>query len=227
MRERTLDLKDKLRLFLAEYGERGYAVLKAVLDEAKSSKLKVRLGDVSARGVRERLKLNGIEYNPIPLLTKLEKEVGLLETSYKSSSQRWWKVFGLEVLEEVLKEYVGEEQLQFDVSESMEARVFRLQLELVGLRDLARRVSIITNKGKLSSSDWSVLRKIVLEDLPALIKIKKDIESSMLTEEFQEELNLIESLIATIESVVRRERQRTRGLEQSLAYARELEQEEH
>lgn len=226
MRGRALDLRDRLRLFLAEYGERGYVVLKAVLDEAKRSKLKMRLGDVSARGVRERLKLNGIEYNPIPLLTKLEREVGLLETTYKSSSQHWWKVSDIEVLEEVLREYTGEEQPQLNVFESPEARVFKLQLELIGLRELARRISIIASKERLTSSDWIILRKIALDDLPALIKIKKDIESSMLSEEFREELNLIENIIATIESIVEREKRRRERLEESLAYIRGLEREE-
>ncbi|MEM1873958.1 MAG: hypothetical protein QXS85_00065 [Acidilobaceae archaeon] len=218
-----MDLGERLRLFLAEYGERGYVVLKAVLDEAKSNKLRVRLGDVSAKGVRERLKLAGIEYNPVPLLTKLEKEVGLLETTYKSSSQHWWKVLDLSLLEEVLREYSGgdEEPVATSTLDSLEARVFRIQLEVIGLRDIARRVSVIAGKGRLGPSDWATIRKTVLEDVPLLVRIKKDIETSGLAEEFREELELIESVIATIESIISKGRQQeTRSLSYNIAYLR-------
>jgi hypothetical protein len=56
------------------------------------------------KGLRSRLKSWGIEYNPVPLLLKLEKEIGVIETSYRSTTQRWWHVIDRRALENALGE---------------------------------------------------------------------------------------------------------------------------
>jgi hypothetical protein len=80
-----LSLDDRLREFVAEYGERACIVLKAIHEESSLGG-RLKLGDFSIKGLKARLKSWGVEYNPTPLLLKLEKELNLIETSYRSTS---------------------------------------------------------------------------------------------------------------------------------------------
>ena len=81
-----------LEEFIAEYGERGTLVLRAILEEYMSPKGRAALGDFSFQGLKRRINSYGVRYNPAPLLRVLEKNIGVIETTYRSTSQRWWRV---------------------------------------------------------------------------------------------------------------------------------------
>jgi len=75
-----MDETPDLREFIAKYGERGYYMIKAVLDASLAGG-KAKLGDFDLKGVKERLKSMGLDYNPVPLLYALERTYGVIRTS--------------------------------------------------------------------------------------------------------------------------------------------------
>ncbi|MCS7107444.1 MAG: hypothetical protein NZ902_05010 [Acidilobaceae archaeon] len=182
-------MKEALRAFVAEYGERGELLLRAMLEEARSSSA-AKLGDFSFKGLRNRLKVMGIEYNPAPLLMKLEKEIGIIETSYRSSTQRWWKIVDKHALEEVL----GVEEL------SIRGRLLRAQLHTLNPRGMAETLRGMMGR-KLSEVDRARLRKIAFEELPLLVKVIE--EARALGEEaLEEEIRAAEEVLELFELVV-------------------------
>ena len=76
-----------LEEFLAKYGERGYALLKAILEASLAPRRGPGFGDFSFKEIKARLASYGLNYNPSVLLAKLEKEYGVIETSYRSGTQ--------------------------------------------------------------------------------------------------------------------------------------------
>ncbi|MEN2999818.1 MAG: hypothetical protein ABDH61_04505 [Acidilobaceae archaeon] len=183
-------MKEALRAFLAEYGERGELLLRAMLEEARSSP-GAKLGDFSFKGLRNRIKAMGIEYNPAPLLMKLEKEIGVIETSYRSSTQRWWRILDRQALEEAL----GVEEL------SVRGRLLRAQLHTLNPRGMAEALRAMLGR-KLGEADRARLRKMAFEELPLLVKVIE--EARALGEEgLEEDVRLAEEVLELFELVIR------------------------
>ena len=90
-------VRERLLEFLANYGERGLAVVRAAVEAALAGRGSpgVRLGDFSYREVVARLRSWGLDYNPSMLLRILERDYGVIETTYRSSNQHWWRFLDL------------------------------------------------------------------------------------------------------------------------------------
>ncbi len=104
----SIGVRERVLEFLARYGEKGYYVLKAAVEaslEGGSSRRGVRLGDFSYREVVAKLKSYGLEYNPANLLSRLEREYAVIETSYRSGGQHWWRFIDLDAVIAALDEY--------------------------------------------------------------------------------------------------------------------------
>jgi hypothetical protein len=174
-RERALD-------FLARYGEKGYAVLRALLDAYYSSagaSPGVRLGDVSYREVAARLRERGLSYNPSMLLRVLEREYGLIETSYQSRNQHWWRIPEPEALEEALEEYEagsspdpgpGEEALDPEVE------LFRLQVASLDPAGLIERLDRLLAKPRLTRADAAELRRLAFGEMELVARLLRRAE---------------------------------------------------
>jgi hypothetical protein len=172
-------VKSRVLEFLAEYSERGYAVLKAAVEASLSAANRgVRLGDFSFREIVSRLKAWGIEYNPSMLLRIMERDYGIIETSYKSASQHWWKFIDLDAVMEALEEY--EKGVSISESPSMEYEneqvnveeaLLKLQIASLNPYELARRLEKFLLKPRLTSADYGILRSIAFNELPAVIDV--------------------------------------------------------
>lgn len=179
-----------LRAFIAEYGERALALLKAIIEESREGG-NFKLGDFSVKGLRARLKMMGVEYNPVPLLLKLEKEIGAIETTYRSTTQRWWKVLDKKLVQEILGEYEeGEKE-----DEDPKVKLLRIQYLSLNPHETLETLNKLTAKNNLTQVEKRKLREIAFKELPLLIKILEEIKENNLEEALKEEVETIEKIM--------------------------------
>ncbi|MEB3860238.1 MAG: hypothetical protein LRS43_03405 [Desulfurococcales archaeon] len=187
----------RLAEFMAKYGERGYAVLKAIIEEASSNWAGFKLGDFSFKGVRSRLLQWGLEYNPSLLLARLEREYGVIETSYRSSNQHWWVIVDRRAIEEALRDYEGVGEV---LGEDLRLKALKLQfysLEPQRLLSLLRR---LIKQGRLGAHDKRLLRKLAFEEIPLLVDFLE--KASEYREELSSEIRLAEEIMEAAERLV-------------------------
>ncbi len=168
---------------LEEYGERAALVLKAALqvtDEYRASG-KNSLGDFDYKGLVKKLKLMGVEYNPSPLLRKMEREYGIIETSYKSDKQHWWRFVDEEAVREALEE--GEE------IEDPKLAMLKVQAAALELHEIKEKLKKLASKKKLSSAEKKWFRNFAFETLPLVVKIAEEV-----MEEGYEDPELLDSV---------------------------------
>ncbi len=176
-------VRDRVLEFLAEYGEKGYAVLRAAAESALSAgQRSVRLGDFSYREVVARLRAWGIEYNPSMLLRVLERDYGVIETSYRSSSQHWWRFIDLDATLEALELYekgvnpTEEGEGDTGLDEDPEVALLRLQIASLNPYSLLEKLEKLNAKPRLTPADYAVLRSIAFNDLPAAVELVRRAE---------------------------------------------------
>jgi len=109
----TEDVKAKTREFLERYGDKGYLLLKIALEITYDPEIDHRLGDFSYKHIVFKLQRLGINYSPQNLLRILEKEYGLIEKTYISTTQKWWKFIDPETVKQVLLEYSGVSEVEY------------------------------------------------------------------------------------------------------------------
>jgi len=164
--------------FIAEYGERGLIVLKSILEEYLTPKGRAVLGDFSFQGLKKRMLSYGIRYNPAPLLRILEKNLGLIETTYKSSTQRWWRVIDINAIRAAL----GSNEETVDPG----ARLLRIQFYSLEPYSSIEKLKRLADKpSKLTSRERSWFREFVFETLPRItrfLEVSEDYEEQLFTE---------------------------------------------
>lgn len=161
--------------YIAKYSERGYLVLRAILEEADSNWGGPGLGDFSFKGVKARLRSYGIEYNPGPLLSRLEKEYGVIETTYRSSSQHWWRIVDREAIVEAIRRHEGLPGP--GEGEDNRARLLRIQFYSLEPERILEALKRLARGRRLSEADRRRLRRIVFEDLPLLVRFLEEAEA--------------------------------------------------
>ena len=187
--------------FLARYGEKGYMVLKAVLAASRLRLGGPRLGDFSFRDVKEFLSRNGFRYNPSLLLSKLEKEYGLIETTYRSGGQHWWRIVDEEAIEEALARYEGGEDEE-PSSEDLPPRARLLRIQFYSL-DPERMLEVLyrlRRRRRLTEAERRLLQKIAFEDLPRLVAFLEEAQASY-PDELQAEIMMAETILEIVESL--------------------------
>ncbi len=194
----TTGLARSAREFLATYGERGYLVLRAIRDAALNSRLeaRVRLGDFDFKSVKRRLKELGVDYNPSLLLARLEKEYGLIETTYKSGSQHWWRIVDPKAVEEALAEYEGREPAH---SEDPRLRLLRIQFYSLQPERILEELRRIPARPRLGTREAQALRRIVFEDLPLLVEFLERARAEY-PDELSAEIELAERILTEAEA---------------------------
>ena len=183
--------------FIARYGERAYIVLRAIRDETNSNWPMPRLGDFSLKGLKSRIKSYGVDYNPTPLLYKLEREYGVIDTTYKSSNQHWWRVVDAKAIEEAVREYEGRpiEEAGWRVK-LLKIQFHSLDPERI-MEDLKRMASL----RRLGESERRALRRIAFEDLPLIVRFLEE-ASSENSEELDRERVLAEKIVELAEAII-------------------------
>jgi len=165
-----IGFKERVFEVLEKYGDKAYLLLKTILEVSReySYQGRSRYGDFDYRGIVLKLKASGLDYNPSSLLRILE-EYGLIETSYRSSNQHWWKVTNIQELEKALREYEGLDEGLDDP----EVLLIKLQVQSLDLYGIKRILEKMLKKNRLTEIDRRRFRKIVFEDLELLVKVLK------------------------------------------------------
>ncbi|WP_440059581.1 hypothetical protein ACSU1N_07290 [Thermogladius sp. 4427co] len=187
-----LNVYSATRAFLEKYGDKGFMVLKAALDVAGDPNIDHRYGDFSFKSLVLRLARLGFNYNPVNLLRALEKEYGVIEKSYTSSSQTWWRFRDPEA---VRKAVLG------DTIEIEDPRISLLKIKYEALEPgiIKNHLVKLASKTVLTKVDREGFRRIVFEDLPKLVELYYE----MLGYEdyFKNEISTIREIIRLAELV--------------------------
>ncbi len=182
--------------FIAKYGEKGYIVLKAVLEASRRARIR-SLGDFSLQDVKKALAERGINYNPSLLLSKLEREYGVIETSYRSSGQRWWRIIDRSEIEEAIREWEGEPESD---REDPRLRLLRIQFYSINPHEILEVLVRLSRRRRLTRQEAEKLRKIAFQDLPLLVEFLEK-ASAEYPDELVDEIALAESILELAEEL--------------------------
>ncbi len=169
--------------FLMKYGEKGRAVLRAAFEVAEEylSSGESIAGHFDFRGVVRKLDEIGFKYNPSQLLRIMEREYGIIETTYRTSTRRWYSFTDLDAVRKVLDNFRDEEI--FD--EDPEIELLKIQVSSLDLDFLRRRILKISRSNPSSPLFKEELRQVVFDELPYVVKVlKKAVKYGDLFSEF-------------------------------------------
>ncbi len=166
-------LESVIQEVLMRYGERALYVLKAAVEVSEEYCALGRRtpGDFDSKGLIRKLKEWGITYNPSQLLRIMERDYGIIETVYRSATQRWWKFSDITAVKDAIRYFEGNNE---EVIEDPEHYVLSLQIDVIDVDRLLNEVRAMYSKSKLSVADKNRLKQIVVEELPTIAKVMKE-----------------------------------------------------
>ncbi len=186
-----------LREFIRIYGERGYYVLKAILEAYKENWGRGALGDFDFKSVKRKIESYGIEYNPAVLISRLEKEYRVIETTYKSSNQHWWRIVDLELIEEAVAEHEGR-SIESITSLPPRARLLRLQFYATEPEKVLMTLKRALRGFRIPQK---VIDEILFIKLPRIVNFLENAQEEFF-EELSAEISLAEEILNLAEQVV-------------------------
>ncbi len=201
--------------FLARYGEKGYHILKAAISVSRARMGGPRLGDFSYKDIKEYLERNGIKYNPSLLLSRLEKEYGLIETTYKSGGQHWWRITNWDEIERAIAQYEGEDPGENELP--YKARLLKIQFYSLNPERIMEILLRLKKRKRLSEAERRLLQKIVFEDLPRLVSFLEE-ASAEFPDELEPEIMTAESIMDIVESLTVPQRSKDASRAEILEY---------
>lgn len=190
----VISLNARLRSFLNDYGEKGKIVLQAAVMRAKEvySNGENSLGDFDYKGLKKFLESMGYEYNPKAILTVMERKYGLIETSYRSSKQHWWRFYDFSAIE---RELNLSEKLEEDDSRRI-IKAMYASLEPMRMVDILKKLAI---KSRLDYADKKLFRKIAFEDLIHVEEVLRRMTER--ESEFQDEIRMLKDILRLTEEI--------------------------
>ncbi len=188
---------------LLRYGDRALYVLRAAWEVAEEYRVsgKKYPGDFDFKGVIRKLREWGLRYNPNQLLRILEREYGLIETSYKTVTQHWYVFTDRESVEKALRSYGGLDEVANEIADP-EEYVLEIQISMLNIDSLISRVKKIYRKPRLTVADKEIIKEIVLKELPNVAKVMK--EALKYGDKYSEFVNKASTLLKIVREVVNR-----------------------
>ncbi|MBP1357085.1 MAG: hypothetical protein JZD40_01145, partial [Sulfolobus sp.] len=181
-------VSDRTLEFLLKFGDKGKQVLIAALEVSNENE-KTELGDFSYKSVTDKLVEKGYSYDPKMILRALEKDYGLIETTYKSSNQHWWK-------------FINKEQVESVVNDNKESdpkiELIRIKFYSLEPQKIEKRLQLMSKKSVLTEVDKRTFRVMVFDELSRLAEIYD--EASQYEETFQIAENV--KRILTLASII-------------------------
>ncbi|MFP3162447.1 MAG: hypothetical protein RXQ75_01155 [Acidianus hospitalis] len=153
-------VRDRTTEALLRFGDRCKLILKAAISIAESNDKK-ELGDFDYKTLVEKLQEAGLDKDPKMILRALERDYGIIETTYKSANQHWWRFINIEEV----KEAIGEE------IEDPEIQLIKIQANSLNLTELERKLRFMLNKPVLSEVDRALFKKIAFEELNYVMEV--------------------------------------------------------
>lgn len=186
-------LYDRVVAFLERFGEKGLLVLKAAYDISQDPNVDHRLGDFSYKHLVLRLASMGLQYNPVNLLRVLEKEYNIIEKSYTSSNQTWWRFTDIESIKRALSEHYN---IEADDPKVRALLIKYKSLEPAIILDRLRRLLV---KDKITSSDKEAFKEFVFSELDKITSLIYEMEKY--EELFRGELATLREILAMADLV--------------------------
>jgi len=186
----TGNVSDRTLEFLLKFGEKGRIILQAALDCSYENN-KPELGDFSYKDVVDKLSQLGYSYDPKMILRALEKDYGILETTYKSSNQHWWKFIDKEQVETVLNE-----------NKEGDPKIELIKIKFYSLepQKIERKLDLMSKKSIITEIDKKTFRLMVFDELSKLTEIYEE------ASQYEETLPIAERIkrILTLASIIAR-----------------------
>lgn len=181
------------------YGQRFVAVMKTAIGIAKENRLRGGQlpGDFDYRTLVDRLNSIGVQYNPSLLLRALEREYGVIETSYRSSNQHWYRFRDLESVEQVLNSVAG-----IDAEEEPEVAMVKIQIKALQIRYWLGKLKAISIKTRLNRSDIELFRRFSFSVLPKLVRILRKAEEY--EDQLYTEIGIVKEILSLAQIVAER-----------------------
>ncbi|MEM1683145.1 MAG: hypothetical protein QXK54_03425 [Ignisphaera sp.] len=173
------------------YGQKLYIVLSTAIKITKMNRLKGTntLGDFEYRSLVEELEKANFSYNPSMMLRALEKEYGIIETTYKSGNQRWYRFKDLEEIERALNSVAG---IVADVDEP-EVVMLKIQMKSLQLGYWLKKLKHMSIKQNISTTDVEMFRRFAFDVLPKLVHILKKAEEY--EDQLYVEINMLKEIL--------------------------------
>lgn len=199
------DVREKVFSFLQKYGEKGLIVLKAALSIAKDPNIDHKLGDFSFKHLVLKLNSMGFSYNPVNLVRILEKEFGLIEKSYSSSNQTWWRFKDIDAVEEAVYSESDSEKI-----EDPKVRLIAVKYRSLEPAEIYAFLQKALIKPTLTPADKAKFRAMVFNEIDQLVKL---VDEMLEYEEFFEyEIGFIKEIFKLAEKLSKRiENEHLRG----------------
>lgn len=187
----TGSVSDRTLEFLLKFGDKGKIVLVSAL-EASEENSNPELGDFSYKSVVEKLNEKGYNYDPKMILRTLEKDYGIIETTYKSSNQHWWKFIDKDQVESVI-----------DENKEEDPRIELLKIKFYSLepQKIERKLELMVKKSILTEVDKKTFRLLVFDELSKLTEIY---EEALQYEETLDIANKIKRILTLASMIAKR-----------------------
>ncbi|QOR93899.1 hypothetical protein IMZ38_04410 [Thermosphaera chiliense] len=199
------DLKEKVFSFLQKYGDKGFIVLKTALSIAKDPNIDHKLGDFSFKHLVLKLNSMGFSYNPVNLIRILEKEFGLIEKTYSSSNQTWWRFKDIDAVEEAVYSENDVEKV-----EDPKIRLIAVKYRSLEPAEIYAFLQKTLIKPSLTPADKAKFRSMVFNEIDQLVKLVDEMYNY--EEFFEYEISFIKEIFKLAEKLSRRiENEHLRG----------------
>ncbi len=155
-------LKLRVKDFLDKYGDKGVVVLRSAIEVSMNNGFgSRRFGDFSYKSLVIKLRSLGVDYNPSNLLRILERNYGVLEKTFSSSNQTWYKFVDIDAVREAVQEYMG----VINNSDDPDIRLLRIKYRSLQPDKLLSVLKSLYRKPRLNKYDISLFRELVFKDL--------------------------------------------------------------
>jgi hypothetical protein len=159
-------IEDRVKMVLAEHGDKALNVLKAALERARELDERgygIRFGDFDYRGLKQYLDRMGFRYNPSLLLRKMERDYAIIETTYKSANKHWWRFVDRKKVEKTI--------YPERVSRDPESLILRAKYVSISPSELLEILEEMKNKERLDKRDIRMFRRIVFDDADKIVEL--------------------------------------------------------
>ncbi|MCY0873784.1 MAG: hypothetical protein OWQ47_02485 [Acidianus infernus] len=180
-------VRDRTTEALLRFGERCKLILKAAISIAESNDKK-ELGDFDYKTLVEKLQEVGFDKDPKMILRALERDYGIIETTYKSANQHWWRFINIEEV----KEAIGDE------IEDPEIQLIKIQANSLNLAELERKLRFMLNKPVLSEVDRALFKKIAFDELNYVMEVYRKASMYEETYDIAEKIKTILALATKV-----------------------------
>ncbi len=196
VRDRTIEA-------ILKYGDKAKYVIKVALEIAEENENK-ELGDFSYKQLIEKFNELNINYDPRMVLRALEKDYGILQTTYKSSNQHWWKFIDIEQTRQVVLEENTQE-------EEPEISLIIIQYNSLSVKEIEKKLMFYLKKPRLNDIDKRSFSNLAFDLLPKIVELYNRASQIEETYEIAENLRKIISLARRVSMRISNEKDHSKG----------------